>query len=410
MNCLRVSLSALAVLCLLFCSRVAHAADLSAIRARGVLRVGTTGDYAPFSVAAGDTFSGLDVDLATRLAHDLGVHVQWVRFAWPELGPALQADRFDLAASGVTVRPERTLVGRYTRPYAVTGAMVLFRRKDHARFRDQAALDRAGTRIVVNRGGHLERVARRLFPHATIQTTDDNTKLADRVLAGEADAFVTDSAEARTWGRTELESLGPFTHDRKALLVQKDAAELAQWTDTWLDGRERDGWLPGLRKQRIDDVPLTPADWNREAVLEDVELRCGLMPLVKSAKIAEGLPIEDRAQEARVLERVEASARGAGLDAPAMRGLYEALIDAAKAIQRASTPDPATAAPPLADLRSAIGIIDAHLLLQLHAATGVVPPSTLRQGARENLDVPGLGAANKSKIGDALMRALPAGK
>src|SRR5262249_7102143 len=155
-------------------------------------------------------------------------------------------------------------------------------------------------------------------------------KLVDRVLAGTADAIVTDSAEERAWRRPELASLGPMSYDRKAILVQKDAPELSQWIDAWLARLEADGWLPGLRRQRLDDAPISPAGWDREAVLADVELRCGLMPLVKRAKIAQGLPVEDRAQEARVLERVEAAARQAGVDGETARGLYGVLMDVAK--------------------------------------------------------------------------------
>src|SRR6266404_9473457 len=72
----------------------ARAADLAR------LRVGTSGDYAPFSAraAAGEP-SGFDIDLATRLAHDLGRTAEFVSFRWPELQNEMRAARFDLAAS-----------------------------------------------------------------------------------------------------------------------------------------------------------------------------------------------------------------------------------------------------------------------------------------------------------------------
>jgi len=228
----------------LLASGPARAGDLAALRQRGVLRVGTTGDYAPFSVAKGDAFSGFDVDVMDRLAHDLGVRVQYVRFRWPDLIGDLAADEFDVVASGITVRPERALVGRFTRPYAETGAVALIRREDRSRLADRAALDRQGVRIVVNRGGHLEQVARHLFRHATVEPLADNAKLVERVLLGTADAALSDTAEARVWERKELVTVGPFTRDRKALLVRGDAPELLQAIDGWLRQRERDRWPP----------------------------------------------------------------------------------------------------------------------------------------------------------------------
>ncbi|HWZ91210.1 MAG TPA: transporter substrate-binding domain-containing protein, partial [Polyangiaceae bacterium] len=90
-------------------SRLARADDVDAIRSRGALRVGTAGDYAPFSSATGKTFVGFDVELGKRLAKDFGVRAEFVRFAWPELTQALKAGQFDLAMSGITLRGDRCL-------------------------------------------------------------------------------------------------------------------------------------------------------------------------------------------------------------------------------------------------------------------------------------------------------------
>ena len=92
----------------------ALAALLLAAEARGEepgakrLRVGTSGDYAPFSLAEeGGPASGFDVTLARSYAKERGVEVEFVRFRWPELVRDLEAGRFDVAMSGITVAPRR---------------------------------------------------------------------------------------------------------------------------------------------------------------------------------------------------------------------------------------------------------------------------------------------------------------
>ena len=70
---------------------------------QATLRVATTGDYPPFSRAG----AGFDVDVARRLAADLGARIEWVSVRWPELLRAAQTNGFDIAMSGVTWRPER---------------------------------------------------------------------------------------------------------------------------------------------------------------------------------------------------------------------------------------------------------------------------------------------------------------
>jgi len=58
----------------------AASSRLDEIVARGTLRVGSTGDYKPFTyrVAGSERFIGLDIALAEELARSLGVRLQVV--------------------------------------------------------------------------------------------------------------------------------------------------------------------------------------------------------------------------------------------------------------------------------------------------------------------------------------------
>ena len=77
------------------------ARPLAAIKADGTLRVGMTGDYAPYSMRGPDgQFSGADVTMAAELAHSLGVVLVIVPTAWKTLQADLAADRFDIAMGG----------------------------------------------------------------------------------------------------------------------------------------------------------------------------------------------------------------------------------------------------------------------------------------------------------------------
>ncbi|HJQ84441.1 MAG TPA: transporter substrate-binding domain-containing protein, partial [Candidatus Binatia bacterium] len=144
-----------------------------------VLRVGTPGDYPPFSVTRGRGFAGLDVEIAARFARDEGRRLELVAFRWPGLVADLAAGRFALAMGGVTMRPERALAARFTRPVVRAGAVVLARP-------GTPPLDTPGVRLAVNAGGHLERLARRLFPGALLVPTADNRRLAAQLVGGAA--------------------------------------------------------------------------------------------------------------------------------------------------------------------------------------------------------------------------------
>jgi len=80
-----------------------------------VLRVGTSGDYPPFSsLAPGGERTGFDVAVAEAYGRDRRRRIVFVPFRWPELAARLVAGDFDVAMSGITVRPERLVLGTMT--------------------------------------------------------------------------------------------------------------------------------------------------------------------------------------------------------------------------------------------------------------------------------------------------------
>jgi cyclohexadienyl dehydratase len=343
------------------------------------LRIGTSGDYPPFSAwpEGAALPRGFSVDLARAFARDEGLEIQWVRFRWPDLLRDLTAGRFDLALSGVTIRPERAAAGLSSIPLATSGALVLMPlaqppTPDLA----HGLLADPGLRLAVNAGGHLERVTRSRFPHAIVEAIPDNAAVLRRLASGGADGVVTDLVEAPLWqarwqtewetrrraerneerpgARWSLHRIGPFTRDHKAGLWRPDRSELARRFDRWLLAAEATGRLDALRRQH--GLPTERTGEPGAALLVRLDERLSLMPAVARAKAILGQPIEDRAREARVLAAARRSvvqaARRAGLDAPGEPGideLFRAQMEAARWIQLReldAPPIPTTSAPP----------------------------------------------------------------
>lgn len=324
------------------------------------LRVGTSGDYPPFSSTAAGAPAGFDIDVATAYAKNRGLALEFVPFAWPELIAALDADRFDVAMSGITVREDRSLVGRFSVPLLETGAVILAAGHSGADSFDD--LDQHGTRIGVNAGGHLERVANRAFRLATIVAIPSNAGVLAALGADSVDAVVTDSVEAPLW-ESKVEDttrIGPITRDRKAYLVSASRAKLAGDLDAWLLEREADGSLTKWRREHFvagnqlgPDVAAgaltaTPL----AALVAAMDERLALMPSVAAVKRAKVLPIAAPARERKVLAATLAAVReaaaAAGRPAPAadaVNAFTQAQMDAAKAVQMAAVRDEEFAPP-----------------------------------------------------------------
>ena len=270
-----------------------------------------------------------------------------MRFTWPELLSDLAAGKFDVAMSGVTIRPERALVGRFTRPVAQTGAIVLTR-GGLGRAADD--IGRRGVRLAVNAGGHLERVARRMFPVASIMAVPDNRMLPRLLRDGGADAVLTDDVEAPIF-EAEIPSLarvGPVTHDRKAYLARDPV--LADELDAWLRARAVDGTLDELSRRWLGPdhgAARTAFQSDLDALLAFVDLRLAFMPAVAVSKEAAGRPIEDTAQEARVVETAREQGVDRGLDAASLEAFVRAQLAAARAAQREFLAIPRDKRPPV---------------------------------------------------------------
>ncbi len=365
-----------------------------------VLRVGTSGDYPPFSSVgpAGDR-EGFDIAVAEAYARESGRRIVFVPFRWPELAARLAAGDFDVAMSGITVRPDRLLVGTMTAAVARAEAVLVVR--------PGAGNTRArpGLRVGVNRGGHLERVARARLPRATLVPVDDNRALGDLLTAGAVDAVVTDTLELATF-TAPFQVAARLSQDRKAYWVRPGDHELARDLDRWLLDRERDGTLQGLRDRHLGRT-LRPTLAPELARLVDlVARRLMVMPLVAAAKRAAGLPVEDAARE-RDIDRVATARARAGRFPPeAYLDFVRAERAAAKVVQRMA-PESSEPAPALGELRVALDRLDAAIDDALQdAAPSRVAPEKIQAALLVDADLPARSDRVLADIARALHRLL----
>jgi cyclohexadienyl dehydratase len=215
---------------------------------RGTLRVGTTGDYLPFTHLdkATSTFSGFDIDMAEALGKALGVKVEFVQTAWPQMMRDFETDRFDIAMGGVSITLDRQKKGLFSTPIMREGKTPIARCADKDKFQTIADIDKPGTRVIINPGGTNERFARANIKSAGIRVYGDNVTIFDEIAKGDADVMITDASETRYQQKLHAGVLcavhpdKPFDFAEKAYWLQRDEA-LKDFIDQWMHIAIEDG-------------------------------------------------------------------------------------------------------------------------------------------------------------------------
>ncbi len=118
------------------------------------MRVGTTGDYRPFTALdkTSGEYSGFDIDMARSLAQALGVKIEFVPTTWSNLAKDLAGGAFDIAMGGVSVTLDRQRRGFFSAPTMRDGKTPIARCADEEKFQTLAEIDRPGVKVIANPG------------------------------------------------------------------------------------------------------------------------------------------------------------------------------------------------------------------------------------------------------------------
>jgi len=166
---------------------------LARIQAQKTVRVCIWPDYYSISYRNPKTLqlSGIDVEMAQALAHDLGVAVQFVDSSFAKLVADLTQDRCDVAMFAVGVTPERQAVLSFTQPHLASDIYAVGSQTNR-RVRSWADIDQPGTVVAVAKGTLHEPVMRRKLTRAKLLVLDTPFAREQEVQAGRADVFMTD--------------------------------------------------------------------------------------------------------------------------------------------------------------------------------------------------------------------------
>ncbi len=231
---------------------------LDAIYERGVLRVGSSGDYLPMSYKDPETgeYVGFDAELVEDLAESMGLDLEYVPTSWPTLMEDTLAGKFDLACCGITITDARREAALMSQGYLENGKTILIRAEDKDKYTSLADIDRPEVRVMENPGGLNEKFARENLPNAALIIHQVNQEIPGLIAAGAADVMITEVMEAGFYVGQDSRLAAPlihepFTHGQLGMLMPKGSEDLLSYVNAFLALEEESGRIDELARQYI---------------------------------------------------------------------------------------------------------------------------------------------------------------
>ena len=226
---------------------------LEEVQDRGTLRVGL-GLFEPESFCNADgELIGFEIDVATKLAEDLGVEIEFARTNWTYIISALIAEEFDVIISGMQILPERNLRVNFTSPYNATGTFLVANSAQTTDLATLADFNSPSVTIAVRRGVASLPALETVFPEALLLLFDTDTEVLQAVVAGDAHAAAAFATTRTTWVDAHPETLHlpfeePFASGVAGMAVRKGDLDTLNFFNSWIAVNQANGWLEQRRQ------------------------------------------------------------------------------------------------------------------------------------------------------------------
>ncbi|MDO4903703.1 MAG: transporter substrate-binding domain-containing protein [Limosilactobacillus sp.] len=205
--------------------------SVQAIKKRGQLRVAVFGDLPPYGwVNKNGKRVGYDVELARRMAKDLGVKVKFVQVNANNRVDTLNSNKADIVLANFTVTPERKQVISFAKPYMKVSVGVISPKNKTITKASQLK----GKKLIVNKGTTAENYFTSQ-KGVNLLKFDSKTQQFNALKNNRAAALADDNSYLYAWVKKNpkytvgIKSIGPKQYIAPA--VKKGNTSLLNWTN-----------------------------------------------------------------------------------------------------------------------------------------------------------------------------------
>ena len=246
----------LCTVCLIAMTQLALADKLDDIKSRGRLLVGTSDTSPPFSSRENGKVAGYDVDLAARVAQRLALPMETISIVNADRIPALQQDRVDLVASGITRAENRKKDVGFSLAYLVSPHKVLIRKDGGI----AAVGQMAGRKLALVKTASVDAELKAAVPTLQIVFFEDYAACFKALRDKQVDGFLADEVLLASFAQKggtpqDFTFIPDYELPRTAgFAIKKDEPRFTQLVDQILLDLEKSG-----EAEKIFDAWFAPA-------------------------------------------------------------------------------------------------------------------------------------------------------
>jgi len=234
-------------------TKVAEGSTIAKALKRGTLIVGMD-IFVPWAMKdKKGNLVGFEIDVAKKLAKDMGIEVEFVPTKWDGIIPALLTKKFDVIIGSMSITEKRKTKVDFSDPYEYAGMSIVAHKKKAPGLSSLKEFNQPDFEIAVKMGTTAETAAKKMIPKAKLRRFQDEAQAYQELRNGNVHAVVGSmpkpAYEAAEYEETLYLPLeGTFTKEPIGFAVRKKDPTTVTYFNEWI----AKNWENGFLQERFD--------------------------------------------------------------------------------------------------------------------------------------------------------------
>ncbi len=226
---------------------LARGSTIEKVLRSGKLKVGMA-TFVPWAMQSKTgEWIGFEIDVAKRLAEDMGVKIEFIPTKWDGLIPSLLTGKFDIVIAGMMGTPKRALKINFTQPYDFTGTQICIHKDYVDKIKTPLDLNDPAYTVISRVGVTAAETAKKFLPKAQKRLFSDNGSMVQELLNGKATAIIQSLPEPAQLVAKNPETLalieGTLTKEPISMGVRKGDPDTLAYLNNWIEVVRAEGFL-----------------------------------------------------------------------------------------------------------------------------------------------------------------------